>query len=169
MERAGTRDRAFTEYVVGRRQRLVRTATLLTAGDRHLAEDLVQGALTRLYVAWPRVRAEGRDAYLYRTLANLLIDEKRRGRWLARDVEPPHRAVVDGSGSAEHDAVREALGRLPAGMRAAVVLRYWCDLDVEATARALGCSTGNVKSQTARGIERLRGLIGSRTSTWEMT
>ena len=53
--RAG-RDEAFSDFVLSARGDLVPTATLLAAGDRHLAEDLVQVSLTRLYVAWGRLR-----------------------------------------------------------------------------------------------------------------
>jgi DNA-directed RNA polymerase specialized sigma24 family protein len=44
-------------------------------------------------------------------------------------------------------------------MRAAVVLRYWLDLSVEQTAELLHCSEGTVKSQTAKGVARLRELF----------
>ena len=47
------RDEQFRSYVLTRRAEMLRTATLLTGGDPHLAEDLVQATLTRLYVAWP--------------------------------------------------------------------------------------------------------------------
>ena len=50
------RDEQFHSFVLGHRAGLVRTATLLTAGDAHLAEDLVQSTLTKLYVAWPAFR-----------------------------------------------------------------------------------------------------------------
>ena len=56
------RDDEFQDYVRRRRGTLLRTATLLTSGDRHLAEDLVQIALTRLYLAWPRARRLDTDA-----------------------------------------------------------------------------------------------------------
>lgn len=59
------------------------------------------------------------------------------------------------------DVVRAALGALPAGQRAAVVLRYWADLSVAETARIMGCSEGTVKSQAAKGIARLRVSLGS--------
>ena len=47
------RDEQSHQFVVARRAGLVRTATLLTAGDAHLAEDLVQSTLTKLYMARP--------------------------------------------------------------------------------------------------------------------
>ena len=60
------RDEQFHSFVLSRRAALIRTATLLTAGDGHLAEDLVQSALTKLYVAWPSFRrADNPEGYLY--------------------------------------------------------------------------------------------------------
>ena len=50
------RDEEFSAFVRTSRPELLRSARLLAAGDSHLAEDLVQTALARLYVAWPRVR-----------------------------------------------------------------------------------------------------------------
>ncbi len=69
------RDEQFHDFVVARRAALVRTATLLTAGDPHLAEDLVQSTLTKLYVAWPAFqRADNRDGYVRRVMVNALTD-----------------------------------------------------------------------------------------------
>lgn len=163
-----TREDEFRAYVVASRARLVRTATLLTAGDRHLAEDLVQTTLTRLYVAWPRIRsADGPDGYARRTLVNALIDERRRPfrRRESTHAEVPDRPLATPSDDPEFAALQTALADLPAGMRAAVVFRHVYDLSVAETADALGCSEGNVKSQTARGLERLRGLLSPASST----
>jgi RNA polymerase sigma-70 factor (sigma-E family) len=155
-----TREDEFRSYVVGARAGLVRTATWLAAGDSHLAEDLVQTTLTRLYVAWPRIRrADGPDGYARRTLVNALIDERRRPFWRR---ESSRAQVPDGAAApldAEHGQLRAALAELPPGMRAVVVFRYVYDLSVADTADALKCSEGNVKSQTARGLERLRQLL----------
>jgi hypothetical protein len=60
------RDREFTEFVVVQRAALVRVAALLVSGDLARAEDVVQTALTRLYLAWPRVRAGTAGAYARR-------------------------------------------------------------------------------------------------------
>jgi RNA polymerase sigma-70 factor (sigma-E family) len=158
-----SRDEEFSAFVRARRIELVRSACLLTAGDTHLAEDLVQTALARLYVAWPRVRRSGTHfAYVWRIIVNAHVDEVRRpSRRRERNVpEPPEAPVslppdsfrfgIDGSD------VRAALAELPPGMRAAVVLRYWLDLSVQQTAELLHCSEGTVKSQTAKGVARLR-------------
>jgi RNA polymerase sigma-70 factor (sigma-E family) len=155
------RDDQFHDFVQTRRAELVRTATLLTAGDPHLAEDLVQQTLTKLYVAWPSFRnADNPDAYLRRTLTNALIDERRR-LWWRRErpvAEIPDRAAP-ATGDLASDNIRAALAALPPKMRAALVFRYFYDLDVAETAAALGCSQGTVKSQTARALDKLRGVM----------
>jgi DNA-directed RNA polymerase specialized sigma24 family protein len=136
-----SRDEEFSAFVQARRTGLVRSACLLTAGDTHLAEDLVQTALARLYVAWPKVRRAGTEsAYVWRIIVNVHIDEVRR-------------PCLGGS------EVRAALGALPPGMRAAVVLRHWLDLSVGETAELMNCSEGTVKSQTAKAAARLRDLL----------
>jgi RNA polymerase sigma-70 factor (sigma-E family) len=152
------RDEQFHRFVLSHRTGLVHTATLLTAGDTHLAEDLVQSTLTKLYVAWPSFRkADNPEGYLRRTLVNALTDERRRWwrrheRTVADIPERPRREETDGG----DDRLRDALRALPPKMRAAVVFRYFYDLDVADTADALGCSVGTVKSQTARALDRLR-------------
>jgi RNA polymerase sigma-70 factor (sigma-E family) len=151
-------DEQYRAYVEARRGDLVRTAIFLAAGDQWAAEDLVQTALTRLYVAWPRVRAESVDAYARRCLLNALIDHRRLAvthREQTR-AELPEVAVSDSQGIDMRSAVFGALGRLPPRMRAAVVMRHLLDLSVEETAEALRCRRGTVKSQTARGLDQLR-------------
>jgi RNA polymerase sigma-70 factor (sigma-E family) len=163
-----TRDVEFRSYVLERRVAMVQTATLLTAGDRHLAEDVVQATLTRLYVAWPRFsRAQNRDAYAHRALLNALADEYRRP-WRRRErswIEVQDRAdPLPGPGGGSSDRLHDALRELPPRMRSTVVCRYFLDLSVADTAAALSCSQGNVKSQTARALDRLRGLLDGPTS-----
>ncbi|MCA2213859.1 SigE family RNA polymerase sigma factor [Jidongwangia harbinensis] len=157
-----TRDEQFHEFVLYRRAGLVRTATLLTAGDPHLAEDLVQATLTKLYVAWSSFkRADNPDGYVRRALVNALTDERRRlWRRRERPVESlPDRPQAELPTGGLDDGLRQALRDLPPRMRAAVVFRYFYDLDVAQTADALGCSEGTVKSQTARALDRLRAVL----------
>lgn len=54
-------------------------------------------------------------------------------------------------------------------MRSTVVCRYFLDLSVADTAAAMNCSQGNVKSQTARALNRLRGLLDHSTSDHTVT
>ncbi|MCZ7421351.1 MULTISPECIES: SigE family RNA polymerase sigma factor [unclassified Micromonospora] len=163
------RDEQFHSFVLSRRAGLVRTATLLTAGDAHLAEDLVQSTLTKLYVAWPAFqRADNIEGYLRRTLVNALTDERRR--WWRRHERPvaelPDRPRAEpSSGGDLDDGLRAALRDLPPKMRAAVVFRYFYDLSVADTADALGCSEGTVKSQTARALDRLRAALDESSLT----
>ena len=161
------RDEQFHDFVLARRAGLVRTATLLTAGDAHLAEDLVQSTLTKLYVGWPAFRrANNPDGYVRRALVNALIDERqrlwrRRERPVAEIPDQIHHGRADVAGG---DRLRHALKELPPRMRAAVVFRYFYDLGVAETADALNCSEGTVKSQTARALDRLRAALEPRGS-----
>lgn len=158
------RDEQFHDLVAGRRPWLLQTARLLTAGDAHLAEDIVQTAMTKLYVSWSAYRrADNPDGYLRRVLVNAFLTERRRSWWrFERPSErlPDHADV--GPATADLDpALSRALGELPRRMRAAVILRYFHELDVAETAAALGCSTGTVKSQTARALDKLRAALQS--------
>ncbi len=151
----------FASYVAARRHHLRRTAYLL-CGDWDRAEDVVQDALTRLYVNWRRAaRADDLDAYVRRSLVNAFLAEGRRPWRRERSTdELPVTAYADPVGAADdRDELRRALAALGASQRAVVVLRYWDDLSVEQTADALGCSSGNVKSQAARGLARLREVL----------
>jgi RNA polymerase sigma-70 factor (sigma-E family) len=152
------------DYASARLPVLHRAACALIGGDAHRADDLVQGTMTNLYRYWPRVRAvENVDAYVRRMLTRQFLDEKRLpwSRVLLGSLRPDPPARRDGLGFEEREAVHAALRRLPPGQRAVLVLRYLYDMSVEDTAAALRCSVGNVKSQSSRGIETLRGLLGS--------
>ena len=153
----------FESYVAARRPQLRRTAYLL-CGDWDKAEDVVQDALTRLYVHWRRAsHADNIDAYVRRSLVNAYLSEGRRPwrRERATDVLPEKGYADPTDSSGDRDDLRRALASLGASQRAVVVLRYWDDLSVEQTADALGCSTGNVKSQSARGLARLREALSA--------
>jgi RNA polymerase sigma-70 factor (sigma-E family) len=156
----------FVDLVVARAPAMRRTAFVL-CGDWHQAEDLVQTTFAKLYAGWPRIRArEAVNVYLHRTLVRTFIDEGRRG-WRR---ERPTAHVPDGlqpsTDSADDRMVLlAALRRVPPRQRACVVLRFLEDYTVEATADALGCSAGTVKSQTARGLSALREALEPVTST----
>ncbi|MGK5443502.1 SigE family RNA polymerase sigma factor [Micromonospora sp. URMC 105] len=152
----------YVEFVEAATPKLRRAAYLLT-GDAHRADDVVQQTLTRLYVKWGRARgADDIGAYVHRMLVNAFRQE-RRSRWFGvqlfeRSPEPESRGGPSGPGDSVVDAVavRTALAAVPPGQRVVLVLRFYADLSVEQTAEVLGCSTGNVKSQTARGLAALR-------------
>ena len=152
-------DRAFTAFVVARQRELVRLGWALT-GDRQLGEDLVQTALLRLWPHWSRVAASGEPfAYTQRIMINLWTSWRRRRRWQTErlDASPPDPTGGDVSIEAQARVSLDAwLARLPRRQRAVVVLRFVCDLDVADVADRLGCSTGTVKSQTAKALQTLR-------------
>lgn len=154
-----TRDEEFEAFVRAHRGSLVRLATALAAGDAYLAEDLVQGALIRVYLAKPS-RTPDLFGYVRKAVVNGLVDHKRRP---FAHREQPSPAVPDHAVSPHPDDVDPELmadlASLPVRMRAAVVLRHVEGLSVEETAAALRCTAGTVKSQTAHGIGKLRGLI----------
>jgi RNA polymerase sigma-70 factor (sigma-E family) len=160
------RDQQFHDFVADRRGRLLHTARLLTAGDPHLAEDLVQTALINLYVSWDKYRkASNPDGYVRRVVVNAFLKERRRAWWrFERPSErlPDH--VADGHAGDLDPELSRALGELPRRMRAAVVLRFFYQLDVAETAEALDCSTGTVKSQTSRALEKLRAAVEQPTA-----
>jgi RNA polymerase sigma-70 factor (sigma-E family) len=151
-------DGDFEAYVLEVRGRLVRFATMLCAGDAHRAEDAVQTALTRVYLAWPRIGAVTRDAYVRRAVVNAVIDEGRRvvRRAEVSMAQPPERVTADGPDIDDASDVLNALAALPPRMRAAVILRYVDGLNVAEAAYALRCSEGTVKSQSARALQKLR-------------
>lgn len=155
---SGKRDREFSEYVQIRRSRLVGTAYLL-CGDRHAAEDLVQTALAKLYVAWPRIRRSGaEDAYVRRILVNASIDAHRRP-WRREErsaAELPDAPAESPFGSEDRDELVQALTTLGPRQRRILVLRYWLGLTIEEVAADLQISSGTVKSQTSKALDNLR-------------
>ncbi|MEV6712338.1 SigE family RNA polymerase sigma factor [Lentzea sp. NPDC051208] len=151
------RDREFGEFVDARALVMRRTAYLL-CGDWHRAEDIVQTALIKMYVAWSRVRKDSVDAYARKVLVRTAVDETRRGFFQRERIVDtvPESAVTDATTDLD---LRRALDALPAGQRAVVVLRYWEDLSITETARILGRTEGTVKSQAAKGLAALRDLL----------
>jgi len=157
-------DADFAAYVTSR-QRALRHAAYLMCGDWHNADDLVQTTLTKLYVAWHRVsRDRGPDAYAHRILANAVIDERRRPwrRELSVDTVLEREDTSSASGGSDQRLdLADALALLPSRQRITLVLRFWADASVAETAAALGCSTGTVKSQTAKGLSNLRQILNT--------
>ena len=160
---------SFEDFVRARTGSLLRTALLLT-GQRAEAEDLVQIALERAYRHWPRIcRSEGPERYVRKILARASAERWRR---LARRPERAMPAAEHGpvepdrtNEIADRDYLLRALAALPPRQRAVVVLRYFDDLSEAETAQMLGCSLGTVKSQTARGLARLRVTADSPTTS----
>ena len=149
----------FSDFAHSRWPRLVRLAYGLT-GDRGYAEDLAQTALASAYASWPRVRkADDPDAYLSRILLNSYRSGFRKRRVAERlSDSPPDSVLADPVGQhSDRAAVLAAVAALPPRQREVVLLRFWLDLTEAQAAKTLGCSVGNVKSQTARALAKLRG------------
>ena len=154
-------DAGFDAYVRQNGQALCRAAFLLT-GDRHLAEDLVQTALAKVVGRWERVVAKGDPTpYLRIVIVRTAIAWRRR-RWHGEVPTSPLPETTDGNDDTRldgRDRLRQALLLLPTRQRAAVVLRFYEDLSEAETALTMGCSVGTVKSQTAKGLARLRTVL----------
>ncbi|MFS3129848.1 SigE family RNA polymerase sigma factor [Nocardioides sp. Bht2] len=158
--RSSERDRTFEEFVRDRRPHLRRIAYSL-CGDWAMADDLVQTALEKAYLSWPKIRRQGaEEAFVRRILVRARIDETRRP-WRREQaaVDLPDTPVVESPGVEERTPLFEALQRLPLMQRRVVVLRHWLDLSVAETADELGISEGTVKSHSSRGLAALRAVL----------
>jgi RNA polymerase sigma-70 factor (sigma-E family) len=153
----------FETYVRSHGLQLCRIAFLLT-GDRHLAEDVVQASLAKAAVRWERIVAAGDPTpYVRQVIVHEAIAWRRRRSNCEVPVAVVPEVPLDSSPELSldrRDRLQHALVRVPARQRAAVVLRFYEDLSEAETARAMGCSVGTVKSQTAKGLARLRELLG---------
>lgn len=155
--RAADRDAAFSEFVRARRTHLRRIAYAI-CGDWHRADDLVQTALVKLYVAWPRIERDGREeAYVRTIIVRADVDEHRRP-WRRERAGLPavDRPAREDLPVEERSALFEALQALPEMQRKVVVLRHWLGLSVAETAHELRLAEGTVKSHASRGLAALR-------------
>ncbi|WP_326561248.1 SigE family RNA polymerase sigma factor [Micromonospora sp. NBC_01796] len=154
-------EREYVEYVTARLPALRRLAYSL-CGDEHQADDLVQEAVTKLYLSWAKSsRANSLDAWVRVILVRVFLDSQRKGWWKVRlfGMAPDVRASVD-QPTEDRTVLHAALARVPPRQRAVLVLRYLHDLPVNEVAEVLGCSAGTVKSQTSHGLKALRRLLG---------
>jgi RNA polymerase sigma-70 factor (sigma-E family) len=150
------RDDEFSRFFASRFDQARRTAHAL-CGDWGEAEEIAQHAFVRLYAHWPKVRRDSAEAYLRTVVTRLFLDSRRRGRRREQTMaSPPESAVEADTSSDERQPLLTALQHVPPRQRAVLVLRFVHDLSVEQVAEALRCSTGTVKSQTARGLQTLR-------------
>ena len=155
-------DEDFADLVHAAWPSLYRTAYLLL-GDAAEAEDLTQTALAKTYASWSRVREPAAARGYARTvLVNTATSWFRRRSW--RNELPtetlPERLAPD-TANDDRPVLMAALARLAPRQRAVVVLRFYDDLSVAETARALGISPGTVKSQTSVALDRLREVLGA--------
>lgn len=133
-------------------------------GSWSAAEDATQTTFTQLYVHWPRIRSETREAYARRVLVNTCLAAARSRRRELVVGEVPDRAADPTPYDERLDLVA-ALRSLPPRDRAVLALRFLDDLPVAAVAEVLRLPEGTVKSQTARALDRLHTLLATPQET----
>lgn len=159
--RRAEREAAYVDFVTARQAHLRRVAYAV-CGDWHDADDLLQTALTKLYVAWPRVAHDGRqEAYARQIIVRANIDAFRRrsARPVTSELTGAEVESAPTVGVEERSALFDALQELPEMQRKVVVLRHWLGLSVRETATELGIAEGTVKSHASRAAERLQALL----------
>ncbi|MFE5029326.1 SigE family RNA polymerase sigma factor [Streptomyces sp. NPDC056656] len=157
-----SKESGFREFAEARTGHLFRSACLLTSGDTHFAEDLVQETLGRMYVVWGRSSRVGNPAAYAQTvlIRAFLAHQRRRSA-----QERPSDQLPDTSDSTPGDAslritLLDALRQLPPKDRAVIVLRYWEDRSVMETAEILNVSSAAVRTRSTRALARLREQLG---------
>lgn len=156
-------DESYVEFVEARQATLRRIAYAVCRDDAR-AEDVLQEALVKLYLAWSRVQGTGREeAYARRIIVNADLDQRRRPwhrRRSAVPVELLDEPARTGPATEDRMELLAEVRALPAMQRRTVVLRYWLGMSVEETAEELSISTGTVKSHASRGLATLRERLG---------
>ena len=145
------------------RQTHLRRVAYAICGDWHRADDLLQTAFVKLYVAWPRLRdPSAAETYTRQILVRANVDESRRPwRRESPGLDGLDRAAHSGPDREERSALVDALQQLPAMQRKVVVLRHMLDLSVAQTADELGIGEGTVKSHTSRGLAALEKALSA--------
>lgn len=156
---------AYLEFAAARAGNLFRSACLLAGGDTHLAEDLVQETLGRMYVVWGRMTRVGNPAAYAQTVLvrAFLTHQRRRSSKETPSAELPDRAAGPGDDTTLRLTLLAALSRLSPKDRAVLVLRYWEDRSIEETAAALDATPGAVRTRSTRALGRLRAELGVST------
>jgi RNA polymerase sigma-70 factor (sigma-E family) len=153
---------AFAVLVEARSTALLRLA-FAVVGDYQLAQDLLQEALVKVYVAWPRLRdGSAAEAYVRRTIVTTAISWRRRPSFHEPPVEilPDHEHGDETDRLATRGVLWQQVCGLPPRQRTALVLRYYEDLSEAETAALMGCSVGTVKSQVSTALDKLRERVG---------
>ncbi|WP_229068584.1 SigE family RNA polymerase sigma factor [Actinoplanes sp. DH11] len=140
----------------------LRTQAYLTCGNWHTAEDAVSNALAKLYPRWGKV--DRPDLYARTMVYRAAISEVRRPWRRERSAGDalPDITSHDATGLTDEQLrVQAALKQVPPKQRAALVMRFYLGLNLEETAQVLGTSVGTAKSNTSRGLTRVRELLAA--------
>lgn len=153
---------AYLDFAGVRAGHLYRSACLLASGDTHLAEDLVQETLGRMYMVWGRMSKVGNPAAYAQTVLvrAFLTHQRRRSSKERPSAELPDRAAGPGGDPTLRITLLDALGRLTPKDRAVLVLRYWEDRSIEETADVLQATPGAIRTRSVRALSRLRAELG---------
>ena len=132
--------------------------------DAGRAADLVQESLLRLWRELGRGAViDSHQAWTFRTLAHLAMDEHRLHRRIASlvsrlgDRTTPRVMEID---STDRVAVWSQVDRLPDRQRRVVYLRYQADLSFEEIAEVMGITAGAARSHATIALRTLRGRLG---------
>jgi RNA polymerase sigma-70 factor (sigma-E family) len=155
------RQKVFDEFARARMPELLRFGHALT-GNPHSAADLVQDALERTMLAWPRVEKQGDpEGYVRRIMVNRNISIWRRRRRETLVLDVPEDVRPGGSSGSVEPPIRDLalwdrVRSLPPRQRTVIVLRYYEDMSEAQIAAVMGSSVGTVKSQASRALAALR-------------
>lgn len=154
----GRYDAEFEEFVVARFPQLRRVSYLIV-WDWQQAEDIVQSALMKVYAAWPRLERHGSlEAYTRRAVINASISWARKPKREVVTANVPEITASADVVDLDHD-LRDALKRITPAQAAIIALRFVDDMSVAEVAALLDIAEGTVKSQSSRGLTKLRNLI----------
>jgi RNA polymerase sigma-70 factor (sigma-E family) len=149
----------FEEFTGAKLAGLLRFAMVL-AGDRGLAEDVVQEVLVRVHVRWAKISVlDSPEHYVRRMVVNEYLSVRRRWGRVVPHADTPDRpdpASDHAARHAERDALRIELDKLPRRQRAVLVLRYYAGMSDTEIAEMLGCGAGTVRGYASRALAALR-------------
>lgn len=148
----------FRSFAAARLPALHRSALFLI-GDPYLAEDLVQEALTRVYLVWEKRSIDNPVAYTHTTLTRVFLSSRRRRSSTEYPVDTVPEQAYDDSDIAARLDLQRALAGLSELDRAIVVMRYLEDRSVEDVAAVVGRTPGNVRVRASRALSKLRGVL----------
>lgn len=139
---------------------LVRLCGLLS-GRPDMAEDLAQECFVRSARRIGQLPRGEWSPYLRTVAVNLWRSHLKRMKLERRSRQRMETWITDsGSAIGEREDLWRGLRSLGHGQRACIVLRYYLDMSERDVAGTLGCSVGTVKSQTSKGLSRLRRVMG---------
>jgi RNA polymerase sigma-70 factor (ECF subfamily) len=169
VRRAQKGDRHAFERLVEEHQHRMYTLAARVLGSREDADDAVQEALVRAWLALPRFRGDARfSTWLYRIVVNAAHDVRAKRR--AVPVEEPPEPADPRDRFAEQELsgeLQRALGALDESYRMAVVLYDVLGCSYAEIAEMTGVAEGTVKSRIFRGRSELAARLGTHTERAE--